>query len=111
MDRNPFGWDLTDNKTLIALIFWILAVVMNRKKETILYSSGSSCPSAGIFHTSQLVWFRVELFKRTGNPGNNSQLFLKFHLKFLKLSAALKNLPRLLIRKLIEGGCSNTYKN
>jgi hypothetical protein len=29
----PYGWDLTDNKTLIALIFWILAVVMNRKKE------------------------------------------------------------------------------
>jgi hypothetical protein len=33
----PFGWDLTDNKTLIALIFWILAVVMNRKKERPLY--------------------------------------------------------------------------
>ncbi len=29
----PFGWDLTDNKTLIALIFWIFAVAMNRKKE------------------------------------------------------------------------------
>jgi hypothetical protein len=29
----PFGWDLTDNKTLIALIFWILAVVMNRKQD------------------------------------------------------------------------------
>jgi len=34
----PFGWDLTDNKTLIALIFWILAVVMNRKKERPLYT-------------------------------------------------------------------------
>jgi hypothetical protein len=33
----PFGWDLTDNKTLIAFIFWILAVVMNRKKERPLY--------------------------------------------------------------------------
>jgi hypothetical protein len=33
----PFGWDLTDNKTLIALIFWILAVVMNRKKDRPLY--------------------------------------------------------------------------
>ena len=29
----PFGWDLTDNKTLIAVFAWILAVVMNRKKE------------------------------------------------------------------------------
>ena len=34
----PFGWDLTDNKTLIALIFWILAVIMNRKKERPLYT-------------------------------------------------------------------------
>lgn len=33
----PFGWDLTDNKTLIALIFWILAVGMNRKKERPIY--------------------------------------------------------------------------
>jgi hypothetical protein len=33
----PFGWDLTDNKTLIAFLFWILAVVMNRKKERPLY--------------------------------------------------------------------------
>ena len=29
----PFGWDLTDNKTLIAFIFWICAVLLNRKKE------------------------------------------------------------------------------
>jgi len=35
----PFGWDLTDNKTLIALIFWILAVAMNRKKERPLYTA------------------------------------------------------------------------
>lgn len=34
----PLGWDLTDNKTLIALLFWILAVVMNRKKERPLYT-------------------------------------------------------------------------
>jgi len=35
----PFGWDLTDNKTLIALIFWVLAVVMNRKKDRPLYAA------------------------------------------------------------------------
>jgi len=34
----PFGWDLTDNKTLIAFIFWILAVVMNLRKERPLYT-------------------------------------------------------------------------
>jgi len=28
----PFGYDLTDNKTLIALVFWILAVLLNWKK-------------------------------------------------------------------------------
>jgi hypothetical protein len=33
----PFGWDLTDNKTLIAFIFWILAVYMNRKEDRPLY--------------------------------------------------------------------------
>ncbi|MCX6326357.1 MAG: hypothetical protein NT144_06870 [Bacteroidia bacterium] len=35
----PFGWDLTDNKTLIAIFFWILAVVMNRKADRPLYSA------------------------------------------------------------------------
>lgn len=34
----PFGWDLTDNKTLIALIFWILAVVMNRNGDRPFYT-------------------------------------------------------------------------
>lgn len=34
----PFGWDLTDNKTLIAFIFWILAVAMNIKKPRPVYT-------------------------------------------------------------------------
>jgi hypothetical protein len=29
----PFGWDLTDNKTLIAAVVWLTAVLVNRKKE------------------------------------------------------------------------------
>jgi len=29
----PFGWDLTDNKTLIAVLAWIVAVAGNLKKE------------------------------------------------------------------------------
>lgn len=33
----PFGWDLTDNKTLIAFIFWILAVYLNRKEDRPLF--------------------------------------------------------------------------
>jgi hypothetical protein len=28
----PFGWDLTDNKTLIAMIAWILALILNARK-------------------------------------------------------------------------------
>jgi hypothetical protein len=28
----PFGWDLTDNKTLIAIVFWILALILNARK-------------------------------------------------------------------------------
>ena len=34
----PFGWDLTDNKTLIALIFWILAVIMNNRGDKPIYT-------------------------------------------------------------------------
>jgi len=29
----PFGWDLTDNKLLVAVIFWVIAVVGNWKKD------------------------------------------------------------------------------
>lgn len=34
----PFGWDLTDNKTLIAVIAWMVAVVMNRKQQRPAYT-------------------------------------------------------------------------
>ncbi len=34
----PFGWDLTDNKTLIAVIVWVFAVIMNRKRERPAYT-------------------------------------------------------------------------
>mgnify|MGYP000860182619 FL=1 len=34
----PFGWDLTDNKTLIAVIAWVVAVVMNRKQNKPAYT-------------------------------------------------------------------------
>lgn len=33
----PFAWDLTDNKTLVAFIFWLIALLMNRKKERPVY--------------------------------------------------------------------------
>lgn len=34
----PFGWDLTDNKTLIAVAFWIIAVLGNRKSPKYRYT-------------------------------------------------------------------------
>lgn len=34
----PFAWDLTDNKTLIAFLFWLLAFSMNRNKERPVYT-------------------------------------------------------------------------
>ena len=34
----PFGWDLTDNKTLIAFAFWVVAVAMNYKKSRPIYT-------------------------------------------------------------------------
>jgi hypothetical protein len=34
----PFAWDLTDNKTLVSFVFWVLAFFMNRKKERPVYT-------------------------------------------------------------------------
>jgi len=34
----PFGWDLTDNKTLISIIAWVVAVIMNRKQPRPAYT-------------------------------------------------------------------------
>ncbi len=34
----PFAWDLTDNKTLVAFIFWMIAFFVNRKKERPVYT-------------------------------------------------------------------------
>jgi FtsH-binding integral membrane protein len=34
----PFGQDMTDNKVLVALLFWILAVVMNIRKDRPTYA-------------------------------------------------------------------------
>lgn len=34
----PFGWDLTDNKTLVAIIFWLVAVAMNYRKQRPIYT-------------------------------------------------------------------------
>ena len=34
----PFAWDLTDNKTLVAFLFWLLAFAMNRNRKRPVYT-------------------------------------------------------------------------
>ncbi len=56
----PFGWDLTDNKTLIAIIGWLIAMIMIRKKYARLWILAASLITIIIFsiphslHGSQL---------------------------------------------------------
>lgn len=45
----PFGWDLTDNKTLIAFIFWLVAVFSNRKNPRYRYTLIASVITLVIF--------------------------------------------------------------
>jgi hypothetical protein len=39
----PFGQDLTDNKVLFAMIFWILALIMNYRKDRPVYTMIAAC--------------------------------------------------------------------
>ena len=45
----PFGWDLTDNKTLIAVVAWVIAVVGNWKKERRFLYIGAAIVTLVIF--------------------------------------------------------------
>jgi hypothetical protein len=45
----PFGWDLTDNKTLIAFVFWALAVWKNQKKQSSAYTIFAALVLLAIF--------------------------------------------------------------
>jgi hypothetical protein len=106
----PFGWDLTDNKTLIAMIFWVLAVIMNRKKEAPFYTILAAIMLLVVFSIPHSM-FGSE-FNYSSGQVTQGIIFAFFskNKKILKLSAALKNNPRLLIRKLRDIGCSTTYK-
>jgi hypothetical protein len=61
----PFGWDLTDNKTFIALIFWILAIAMNRKKDRPIYTVLASFVLLLVFSIPHSL-FGSELHYSTG---------------------------------------------
>ena len=89
----PFGWDLTDNKTLIAVIAWIFAVVMNRKKgPSCLHNRGSSHPAPRLFYSSQHVRVGTGLRNRDRNSG--LKIFFVLIQLFFNLDAALANCPR-----------------
>lgn len=61
----PFGWDLTDNKTLFAFVFWILAVAMNWKKARPIYTIIASIVLLLIYSIPHSM-FGSELNQETG---------------------------------------------
>jgi hypothetical protein len=79
----PFGWDLTDNKTLIATIFWIIAVVMNRKKEKPFYTILAAVVLLMIFSIPHSM-FGSELDYTSGQVTQG--IIMLFFMKILKNS-------------------------
>ncbi len=71
----PFGWDLTDNKTLIAFAFWVLAVLMNRKKERPVYTIVAAIVLLLIYSIPHSM-FGSQLDYQTGNVTQGFVLFL-----------------------------------
>lgn len=61
----PFAWDLTDNKTLVAFIFWLLAFFMNRKKERPVYTIIASLVTLAVYSIPHSM-FGSELNPETG---------------------------------------------
>jgi len=45
----PFGWDLTDNKTLIAVMVWLMALEMIKKKSAAFWVIIASLVTIAIF--------------------------------------------------------------
>lgn len=45
----PFGWDLTDNKTLIAVLVWLMAIEMLRKKSAAVWVIIASLVTIAVF--------------------------------------------------------------
>jgi hypothetical protein len=45
----PYGWDLTDNKTLIAFAAWMIAYLFNRKQESRYWVIAAMVVTLGIF--------------------------------------------------------------
>ncbi len=76
----PFGWDLTDNKMLIALIFWTAAVIANFKKQRKYMTIIAAIVVLLIFSIPHSL-FGSELDHQTGEiiQGNIFLLFAAFY--------------------------------
>jgi hypothetical protein len=61
----PFGWDLTDNKTLIAFLAWVVALIANRKKFRPGFIIGAAIITLAIFSIPHSM-FGSELNHATG---------------------------------------------
>jgi len=79
----PLGWDLTDNKTLIAWIFWIIAVVLNRGRQRPVYTALAAVVLLLVYSIPHSM-FGSELDYASGQVIQG--LLLIFPLKFLKNS-------------------------
>jgi len=67
----PFGWDLTDNKTLIALIGWIIAVITGMKgRSARAYVVGAAILLLLIFSIPHSI-MGSELDYETGKVGTS----------------------------------------
>ena len=64
----PFGWDLTDNKTLIGFSAWLIAVIANWKKERPVYSIIAAILLLVIYSVPHSM-FGSELDYNTGSIG------------------------------------------
>lgn len=72
----PFGWDLTDNKLLIAFLAWLTAFLMNRKKENRISVIIASLVTIIIFSIPHSM-YGSELNRETGEVVQGFiQLFL-----------------------------------
>jgi hypothetical protein len=61
----PFGWDLTDNKTLIAVLVWLMAIEMLRKKSSAFLVVVASIVTIVIFAIPHSL-FGSQLDQETG---------------------------------------------
>lgn len=86
----PFGWDLTDNKTLIAFIFWIVAFFMNRRKPSRLWTIAATLVTLIIFAIPHSM-HGSELDPETGEIIQGTFLFIVVGKSLIKRQFKMNN--------------------